>query len=536
MTRAPLPSLLLWLAAATSAAGLGCGLNQEGVRPRPEIISYPASAVTDATGEWLFIANSNADLRYNDGTLVALRLARAREDRLNRGVTVDGTFVPAETCPRVNYVRPLSESPDFCCVDPLDPYVLNCDERRYVERGSTVRIGSFAAGMVRQDPPCSIDPHTPDPIDQCQTCTGSASQGTSRLLIAVRGDTSLTYVDVKPETTDADGNINPLVFDCVGDSTDGSNGDEPFPSCDDDHRIVETESALALASPDPDPPLVRFPDEPYALAIDKEKGLLYVGHLAGATNRPGSGGVSLFDVAAVNDVMKPPRFIASFPIFAANSTGLMGVTSLRSEPGRGVFATSRYLPMVTGLASTTALGCPLRKSDMEPIREIAVFGNGETFTTSLTGSETRSIQFVKSRVTKQDDQGNRFEAEVEHAFVLQRVPPAVVDFYNGIPNQVIEVCQSPTFLEKNKADGRLFVNCFDSGEVYVIDPFVPRVERIFNVGRGPASIVFPVEDPPTVAYVVGFSDNNISVIDIAPGSPSQYHVVQRIGFPNTVPR
>ena len=111
---------------------------------------------------------------------------------------------------------------------------------------------------------------------------------------------------------------------------------------------------------------MRVPDEPYALAVDEDNGLLYVGHLAGATNRPGSGGVSLFDVAAVNDVMKPPRFIASFPVFAPNPSGLVGVTSLRWERGRPMFATSRYLPMVTGLASTTSLGCPLRKGDMEP--------------------------------------------------------------------------------------------------------------------------------------------------------------------------
>jgi hypothetical protein len=354
------------------------------------------------------------------------------------------------------------------------------------------------------------------------------------LLIAVRGDTSLTYVDVTPETTDADGNVvQPLVLDCVGDNSDAVNPDangnpETFASCDEGHRIVDTESALALTTSDPEPPLVRFPDEPYALALDEDKGLLYAGHLAGSTTRPGSGGVSLFDVAAVSDVMKAPRFIASFPVFAANASGLVGVTSLRWEPGRAVFATSRYLPMVTGLSATAALGCPLRKGDMEPIREVAIFGNGETFATSLAGSETRGIQFVKSMAGTE---------EVEHAFVLQRLPPAVVDFYNGLPNQVIEVCQSPTFLQKNDAGegDRLFVNCFDSGVIFVINPFVPRVERIFSVGRGPASLVFPENDS-TVAYVVGFGDNNISVIDIAPGSPTQYHVVQRIGFPNSVPR
>ncbi len=545
MKRASRPSLLLLLllAAATSPVVFGCGLNQEGVRPWQDSIGYPASAVLDQSGDWLFVANSNADLRYNDVTLIALRLARAKEDRLKRGVTIEGAFVPAETCPSINYVRPRGESGDFCCVDPLDPYIINCDERRYIEKGATVRIGSFAAGMVRQDPKCGVDAQ-----NDCESGCVKDELGAplSRLLLAVRGDTSLTYVDVRPEGVDARGNPENLVLDCVGDSTDHTNGEE-FAACDDDHRIVETESGLALASEDADPPAVRFPDEPYTLAIDEDKGLLYVGHLAGSTNRPGSGGVSLFDVAPVNQTMRPPRFVATFAnIFAPSSTGLMGVTSLRwiqakDRVGQGsaVFATSRYLPMVTGLSATTALGCPGRKADMEPIREIAVFGSGETYGTTLTGSETRGIQFVKSEASVVDANGMTKQESVEHAFVLQRVPPTVVDFYQTNPNQVIEVCQSPTFLQKNlpenPADERLFVTCFDSGEIFVIDPFTPRVERIFSVGRGPAGLVFPPNDP-NVAYVVGFGDNNISVVDIEPGSPSQYHVIQRIGFPTSVPR
>jgi len=156
-----------------------------------------------------------------------------------------------------------------------------------------------------------------------------------------------------------------------------------------------------------------------------------------------------------------------------------------------------------------------------------VFASGEGYGTTLTGSETRGIQFIKSTTSTGNEQ--------EHVFVLQRNPPAVVDFYQGNPNQFLEVCQSPTFMQKNAAGDRLFVNCFDTGEIYVIDPFTPRVERVFTVGRGPAGLVFPDNDP-AVAYVVGFGDNNISVVDIAPGSPSQYHVIQRIGFPSSVPR
>jgi hypothetical protein len=45
----------------------------------------------------------------------------------------------------------------------------------------------------------------------------------------------------------------------------------------------------------------------------------------------------------------------------------------------------------------------------------------------------------------------------------------------------------------------------------------------------------PINHKP-IAYVVGFGDNNISVVDLDPTSPTEYHVIQRIGFPSTVPR
>jgi len=58
--------------------------------------------------------------------------------------------------------------------------------------------------------------------------------------------------------------------------------------------------------------------------------------------------------------------------------------------------------------------------------------------------------------------------------------------------------------------------------------------KTFLVGRGPSGLVF--DEPRKVAYVVGFGDNNISVIDLDPAHETQYHVVQRIGFPRVTPR
>jgi hypothetical protein len=47
-------------------------------------------------------------------------------------------------------------------------------------------------------------------------------------------------------------------------------------------------------------------------------------------------------------------------------------------------------------------------------------------------------------------------------------------------------------------------------------------------------LVFDEKRP--VAYAVGFADNNVSVINLEPGSPTEYQVIQRIGFPRTIPR
>jgi DNA-binding beta-propeller fold protein YncE len=38
----------------------------------------------------------------------------------------------------------------------------------------------------------------------------------------------------------------------------------------------------------------------------------------------------------------------------------------------------------------------------------------------------------------------------------------------------------------------------------------------------------------TVAFVADYADNNVSVIDLAPGSETEYMVVQRLGFPHAV--
>src|SRR5437763_6457291 len=61
-----------------------CTLSQNGVVPPSDTFFYPTSGVmspTDPAGQFLYVANSNADLRFNDGTLVMVDVAAAYEDR-----------------------------------------------------------------------------------------------------------------------------------------------------------------------------------------------------------------------------------------------------------------------------------------------------------------------------------------------------------------------------------------------------------------------------------------------------------------------
>jgi hypothetical protein len=519
----------------SAVAASACALNQQGVQPPNDTFFYPTSALVDPTGDWMFVADSNADLRYNDGTLVIVNIGAdgAAGDRAKPA----GTFAP---CPQGDYTNPLPRSdPSDCCWDRIDPNILNCDERRYTLPDATTRIGSFSAGMVWE----AQSTFAP--------CTGNSIDPTflGRLLIGVRGNTSLTFVDVLEQT----GASHPD-FRCA--STVGD-----LVECDTAHQLTETTSSLQSSQSfsDPNPPTVNLPDEPYALALDASSALLYVGHLVGSTSTVDTGGISLFDVsgtampsnasagsAAESINPEPPQFVGPFPSpFSPNSAGAYGITALTLHPSleltlhapsgtvaaaNEVYASSRYVPLVA--SETAVLGAGASNCDRH-VTDIPIVPAGESFNTGLTGSEMRGVTF--------------FDAQAR-AFALQRVPPALVGFdivedqagaVSTIPTDINETCSSPTFLyqhEVTAAEGpRIYVSCFDTGEIYVFDPTVPSLVTTFQVGRGPAGMVFSPTDS-SHAYVLEFSDNDISVVDLAPGSATQYHVIQRLGFPSTTPR
>jgi hypothetical protein len=517
------------LVAATSA----CGLNQEGVPPPRDRIVYPSSARLDPGGRWLYVANSNSDLRYNNGTLVAVDLDAVRDDH-------DATKHQWKVCPRADYVRGYDvaisdgvldkDGIGRCCWDYLDHSVLDCDERQYVHAESTIEIGSFAAGMEFQ--PTAAEPCTRAPATTRHGCSNlcppddggqdaAAAQNDSgvdtsadggvevappvtegRIFLGVRGNSSITYIDTEL------GPAGAPRLSCGAATKDSKD-------CSIAHTVEKSNV-----------PTLSVPDEPYALYLDHDQDLLYVGHLRGDTAHADTGGVSLFDVAHPKE--RPPAFLrASGSLFPSDPNGFFGITSLKSNVpyGHQLYATSRYIPLAVGLsASVDAADLCTQDSTT-----IFVSGSSLPFPSPLAGAELRGLEFVSST----------------RAFALQRIPPALIGFdvTGGVPGNVatdiVETCAAPTFLQSfgEGAAKRLFVTCFEAGQIYVVDPSLPGVVALIDAGRGPAGLVFPTPTAmPARAYVVGFGHNNVSVIDLEPGSSTQYHVIHKLGFPSVLPR
>lgn len=515
--RAPKGGALACLAAGL--AGLcACGLNNEGVAPPRDRISFPSSVKADPDGRWLYVTNSNADLRYNNGTIVAVDLDAVAADR-------EGDW---EVCPRADYLPPSQTPEHFCCWDYLDHSILDCDERPYIPAETTIEIGSFGAGMALQplaDSAAVCDPQrTNVPVNRhdCHRACDGVDPVAARIYVGVRGNSSITYVDVS-RTVDGERPI--LTCPASGSTSEAK-----------DCAVTDMEPHNAL------PPAV-VPEEPYSLLLDRPRDLLYVGHLRGDIAHPNTGGVSLFDTKNAHEG-GPPKFLTPSPaFFPSDAGGFFGVSSLTLKSGN-LYATSRITPLATRIV--TVVPQVLCEAQEDP-SNFYLAGTSETYTSPLFGTELRGIQFLPKRQA----------SAPTRAFVLQRTPPALIGFdaamgengvFGNFPTDILETCQAPTFLQKDRTeeeeaagadDSHLYVSCFESGQVYVFDPHVPRLVAAIDVGRGPAGLEFAkpkAGDARRLAYIVGFGSNNIGVLDLTPGSPTQNHIIQRIGFPSVVPR
>ncbi len=189
-----------------------------------------------------------------------------------------------------------------------------------------------------------------------------------------------------------------------------------------------------------------------------------------------------------------------------------------------------------------------------------------------------SSQFSLGGVFAAGNDGRQifFQHDGNRAFMTENNPPTVLVIDTSLtpPNDplgintvgmpanqvtaVIDVCQNPSHLlvcgqgavdpndptvpcaDPSKAT-RLYVACFLSNQVMVVDPDRKEVLDTILLGRGPTQIAYWTPPEPTTladgrvlaerAYVTNFSEWTISMIDLHPGSPTENRVIARIGLP-----
>ena len=420
----------------------GCPASSDEVKPPSDQFYFPTGMALNASQTDLYVVNANSDLRFDSGVLSVL----------NVGLVADIiTAWDSGTNDRAD-----------CSPDESISTTLICDETALIDSARSVRIGNFATEVGAQ----------------------TLESGATRLFVAVRGDPSLTYVDVLSEGA-------PLNCE-VGGST--------FHECDEEFRLVRLRD-------NDDLPLI--PDEPFGIYVDSAAGFVMTTHLS-------NGAVAL--AAAPPDGSPPVLSDAIAGIFTTPGLrpGAVGIAG--RQPGTDndrIYVTSRTESRVQTLL-VTRIG--------NRLPEIVA---GEFF-------------FINKVVPSSDSRDIEFSSDGNRAFVINRDPPSlqVLDTSmapTGVPRHefvgAVEMCRQAATMELvgDGSDERLYVSCFRDGELWVVNPNTLEIEAIINVGNGPQYVV--AADSVGLLFVSNFRENTIAVIDIRPGSVTANRVVLRVGRP-----
>ncbi|HEY2748712.1 MAG TPA: hypothetical protein VGL86_29030, partial [Polyangia bacterium] len=173
---------LLLLAAL--AAGCHWDLNDKSTDPESDQLYFPAGIAMDPGGQYVYVSNGNADLRYGGGTVEMIDMLSYEcvIAEYRKYVPVDLQNDPLTPIPTACASRSDADwmhtavYDALCRRDALDPSIIECDESAFIEQNTTVRVGNFAGNMRL----------VPDPTDDNHRT----------LFVAVRGDPSITRIDV----------------------------------------------------------------------------------------------------------------------------------------------------------------------------------------------------------------------------------------------------------------------------------------------------------------------------------------------------
>lgn len=542
------------LLAASLLGGVvaGCNDPNTGIDPPIGNFFFPEGLLLDPrtpegeAARYLFVSNGNNDLSFNGGSVSVIDLEAFYDAWSDEGpADEDGsptrTYRPYPYCegPQERCVLDVGArtTDDFPCRRlGLFPQVVECDEGPFVVDG--VRLGDFSTHIE-----ASVEP-----------------SGTPRLWIPVRGDPSVTYIDVEGGWPDAPD------LDCGQSRSDGEALDED--RCADEFRLTHLRNDRSLEV---------LPREPFNVHVSTGEGYRYafIAHSAGAPLsvidldglQGGDGRPAIVDIANVFVPVAGTVVTGGFGL-ATRPCGACGVAGEEEIVGFNQPAITQECsrPLVYGSLRFQLLATSFTASGIEP--EDLPSGAQER-----DGCEDAEGNYLGPYCASPEEVGNecaivceprirnavRFpvggvdplsttntealgdvqfgDACGDELYVLQTNPGALLrmdtSLEGGEPLDIpagrpIEVCDQPTRFKIWPERGLAFVACFQAAYVYVVDLRAEQVVDTVVTGTGPHDLVF--DEVRSMLYVANLLEGSVSVIDISSDRTSKFREVARIGL------
>jgi len=514
-----------------------CFTSAEGRRPEGSELYYPTGLLVSPGGTTLYVANSDFDLRFSGGSVQAVDLSALRgavrpiADALATGTGAEASCALGGRA--VNASPWLHPGP--CSPFAFSPFV----------RNSTL-IGAFASGLLLV--------HRTSPVD---------AEG-ARLFVPVRGDPSITYLDVDDDRPDPTGAVPAVGFrlDCAVDG----NG-----FCGTQHRLGQDRDRTLRG--------IQLPADPVGIAATSDGVAVVSAH---QTQQAAS--------LVINDWDGVPwlsYFTSSLPTgpteVAAIPTPALAAAAKAEADQLGYDFQYRDGFLVTFRAAAEIdLLHYVPDSGAVPPRPFLVRAGVTTITANVSNFDSRGIVVL-------DDQRKACEqscgtpadlgclwgcAEIPiQVFAANRNPAslligeltAVVDkttvevageaepvdvpsgiseslwFYDSVP-----LAFGASRLELGHVIGpdgtpepRVFAMCFDSRVVFIFDPVRNRMETAVRTGRGPHDVGVDTGthgdgEPYSYLYVGHFTDSYIGVVDLDLRRPLTYgQMFATVGIPRS---
>jgi hypothetical protein len=515
-----------------------CFTSADGRRPEGAELYFPTGLLVSPGNTTLYVANSDFDLRFSGGSVQAIDLAALRNAVGPIALELQNGRDAADACWRAGGFSPNPEGwlyPGPCAPIPLTQWVRN-----------SALIGAFASGLLLT--------HRAD----------SANAVGARLFVPVRGDPSITYLDVDDDRPGRPGAASPTFrLDCA---VDGAG------FCGTAHRLGQDRDRTLRG--------IQLPADPVGIAANADGDAVVSAH---QTQQAASLVRNRWDQVPVltyftSSLPTGPTEVAAVPRPAL-------VEAARAEASlRGYDFQYRDGFLVTfRAASQIDLLHYVPDEGSTPDRSFLVRAGATAITANVDNFDSRGIALL-DRERRECEQSCGSEADLGclwgcaevpvQVFAANRNPASlligelttVIDttsidvpgepdplevptgiteslwFYDSVPLAIgasrVEV--GHVIGEDGSLEPRVFAVCFDSRVVFIFDPQRSRIEASVRTGRGPHDVAVDAGidgasgEPYSYLYVGHFTDSYIGVVDLDLRRPRTYgQMFATVGTPRS---